>query len=352
MSTLYRPGKYQRQPEDFYPTPNSVTECLLATIPLRGFIWEPCAGDGSMAKVLADAGHTVVATDLVRREPAVYPVFTGIDALTAPLPAGVETILRIPLTALCSTTSCRAGWICCSLSTECWRCSSARAGVNRRRARSRRAGIRPSRRASSSPILASSGSLAAAAAGRSITAGTSGTGADPAKAPLELATGDSGCSVRVPSAGSRSAPGRPGEDLFGQCRVTLSPEAGARVDGPRRPWGGSWCASPLGGSNGAICSTWARSRCGGRWRASAVVRAFGPAGTRPRGRRAPGGRRGFDPALRGHRPSGRRQTLHPICDISELRLLCMQSAENRQGCVLRNLPMPLPPLDLLTNHLR
>ena len=49
-----------------------------------------------MAKVLADAGHTVVASDLVLREPAVYPVFTGIDALTAPLPAAVQTILTNP----------------------------------------------------------------------------------------------------------------------------------------------------------------------------------------------------------------------------------------------------------------
>jgi hypothetical protein len=56
---------YARQPGDFYPTPAWVTECLLQHVELRGPIWEPCCGDGAIAKVLAARGHNVVASDLV-----------------------------------------------------------------------------------------------------------------------------------------------------------------------------------------------------------------------------------------------------------------------------------------------
>jgi len=58
---------YDRVPQDFYPTPDWVTEALLKHATLRGPIWEPCCGDGAMARVLETAGHKVVATDLVDR---------------------------------------------------------------------------------------------------------------------------------------------------------------------------------------------------------------------------------------------------------------------------------------------
>ena len=53
---LFRPDEYERRSNDFYPTPAWVTQCLLNTVPLRGIVWEPCAGQGAMAKVIADAG--------------------------------------------------------------------------------------------------------------------------------------------------------------------------------------------------------------------------------------------------------------------------------------------------------
>ena len=90
---LYRPDEYQRQPQDFYPTPDWVTQCLLDTVPLRGTILEPCAGQGAMAKVIADAGHQVVASDLVLRDGSVFLVLGGVDALQAALPAGVQTVV-------------------------------------------------------------------------------------------------------------------------------------------------------------------------------------------------------------------------------------------------------------------
>jgi hypothetical protein len=58
---------FDRQEGDFYPTPAWVTECLLSNVTLRGPVWEPCCGDGAVAKVLQAAGHDVVATDLVDR---------------------------------------------------------------------------------------------------------------------------------------------------------------------------------------------------------------------------------------------------------------------------------------------
>ena len=44
-----------------------MTEALLRTVCLPKRIWEPCCGDGAMARVLESHGHHVVATDLVDR---------------------------------------------------------------------------------------------------------------------------------------------------------------------------------------------------------------------------------------------------------------------------------------------
>jgi hypothetical protein len=58
---------YDRQVHDFYPTPDWVTEALLKHVTLRNPVWEPCCGDGAMARVLERGGHKVIATDLVDR---------------------------------------------------------------------------------------------------------------------------------------------------------------------------------------------------------------------------------------------------------------------------------------------
>jgi len=44
-----------------------VTEALLRRVRLPTGIWEPCCGDGAMARVLEAHGHCVVATDVVDR---------------------------------------------------------------------------------------------------------------------------------------------------------------------------------------------------------------------------------------------------------------------------------------------
>lgn len=63
----YRPihiSGYQRTDHDFYATPAWVTAALLKHVTLRGPVWEPCCGDGAMARVIEADGHAVHATDL------------------------------------------------------------------------------------------------------------------------------------------------------------------------------------------------------------------------------------------------------------------------------------------------
>jgi hypothetical protein len=55
----------RRIPNEYYPTPPEATRALLSVERFEGSIWEPACGEGAIASVLKDAGHTVVATDLV-----------------------------------------------------------------------------------------------------------------------------------------------------------------------------------------------------------------------------------------------------------------------------------------------
>lgn len=62
-----RSGHAAREPDDFYPTPPCATAALLAVEEFSGAIWEPACGTGDMSRVLADAGHQVISTDLIDR---------------------------------------------------------------------------------------------------------------------------------------------------------------------------------------------------------------------------------------------------------------------------------------------
>jgi hypothetical protein len=105
LNRLYRPDEYERRASDFYPTPPWVTRCLLDTVALRGVVWEPCAGQGAMAKVIVERGFQVVATDLSWMDDAVFPVVSGVDALHSRLPPGVQPISHAGPTVLG-----RGGW--------------------------------------------------------------------------------------------------------------------------------------------------------------------------------------------------------------------------------------------------
>lgn len=54
----------ERQEDDWYPTPDEVTEVLLPYLNINGTIHEPCCGDGAMARVLERGGHEVIGTDI------------------------------------------------------------------------------------------------------------------------------------------------------------------------------------------------------------------------------------------------------------------------------------------------
>jgi hypothetical protein len=84
---------YDRQAEEFYSTPDWVTRCLLSQIRLDGPVWEPCCGDGAMARVIAGAGHCVIATDL-----ADYGFGTvGVDFFSCrEFPAGCRALVTNP----------------------------------------------------------------------------------------------------------------------------------------------------------------------------------------------------------------------------------------------------------------
>src|SRR5919112_788045 len=84
---------YERQEQNFYPTPAWPTEALLRRVRLPKGIWEPCCGNGAMAQVLEAHGHCVVATDLVDRG---YGE-AGRDFLAEThLPEGVTAIVTNP----------------------------------------------------------------------------------------------------------------------------------------------------------------------------------------------------------------------------------------------------------------
>jgi hypothetical protein len=75
---------------DLYETPACAVEALLRVEKLPHCIWEPCAGRGAIVRVLRDAGHAVIASDIVD--------YGGLHfvrdfLLEKKAPAGVEAIV-------------------------------------------------------------------------------------------------------------------------------------------------------------------------------------------------------------------------------------------------------------------
>jgi hypothetical protein len=84
---------YERREQNFYPTPDWPTEALLRRIHLPKKIWEPCCGDGAMARVLEAHGHHVVGTDLIDRD---YGEGGRDFMMESRLPDGVTAIVTNP----------------------------------------------------------------------------------------------------------------------------------------------------------------------------------------------------------------------------------------------------------------
>jgi len=54
----------QRVEQDYYPTPEALTQALIDRIMLIGRVHEPCAGNGAIVDVLKRSGRKVTASDL------------------------------------------------------------------------------------------------------------------------------------------------------------------------------------------------------------------------------------------------------------------------------------------------
>jgi hypothetical protein len=79
---------------DLYSTPPVATEALLRVEKLPPCIWEPAAGRGAIVKVLSDAGHDVIAYDLIDYG---FPLHRVVDFLSlTKAPAGCDCILTNP----------------------------------------------------------------------------------------------------------------------------------------------------------------------------------------------------------------------------------------------------------------
>jgi predicted RNA methylase len=84
---------YERAGQDFYATPEWVTAALLRHVRLRGPVWEPCCGDGAMARVMTADGHSVFATDIADRGFGE----AGVDFLECrEVPGGCRSIVTNP----------------------------------------------------------------------------------------------------------------------------------------------------------------------------------------------------------------------------------------------------------------
>lgn len=57
----------ERQNEDYYATDPEAISKLITKYQLPEVIYEPCCGEGHLAKRLMELGHTVIATDLIDR---------------------------------------------------------------------------------------------------------------------------------------------------------------------------------------------------------------------------------------------------------------------------------------------
>jgi hypothetical protein len=81
--------------DDFYRTPECAVNALLKVESFNGPIWECACGDGAIVNVLRQAGHKVIATNLI--DYGCPDSTTGVDFLMERrAPDGVDTILTNP----------------------------------------------------------------------------------------------------------------------------------------------------------------------------------------------------------------------------------------------------------------
>ena len=74
MTRNTTPGKriLPRHENDFYITPPELVKSLLTVVPIFGAVFEPCAGDGAIAKVLAQQDCHVITNDISKNQVTDY----------------------------------------------------------------------------------------------------------------------------------------------------------------------------------------------------------------------------------------------------------------------------------------
>ena len=95
-----RNSEYERKPNDLYETPRWVTEVLIDNLPrIAGKVWEPAAGNGSMARVLAE-NFDVITSDVECPSPwpKELPCPTVHDFFQEPITAAEAIITNPPFT--------------------------------------------------------------------------------------------------------------------------------------------------------------------------------------------------------------------------------------------------------------
>jgi hypothetical protein len=80
-------------PLDFYETPPCAITALLRAERLPDSLWEPCAGNGAIVRVLHESGLRVVASDIVARD---FPLDFCADFFEAAAPPGCEGVVTNP----------------------------------------------------------------------------------------------------------------------------------------------------------------------------------------------------------------------------------------------------------------
>lgn len=96
LSTQAAKAPLSDRGNDLYETPPVAVRALLKAEKLPHRIWEPACGPGSIVKELREAGHDVLATDLVDYQ-SPHQDQSGFDFLMHfPMPEGIEAIVTNP----------------------------------------------------------------------------------------------------------------------------------------------------------------------------------------------------------------------------------------------------------------
>lgn len=119
-------GARGRQENDFYPTPPEPVVALLgAEIDrmnwISSTIWEPCCGDGAIARMLEYDGFDVIGTDIAPRGYGAAFDFLAADELLAPvIVTNPPYIGGLPEKMLLHAFDLGAGYVAFLLKTTYW----------------------------------------------------------------------------------------------------------------------------------------------------------------------------------------------------------------------------------------